>query len=128
VKAQSDDSQDTKGDFESILMPGVVEGYSSLALAMKKFEEKVKDEKGLETSKVCNTKQVGAKKVIYECQNVKSFLGCGLRRFSFRLLLDVKSHREEVNEEVHIFKMIGVTKKMFTVKEWKKYNDDDSQP
>ena len=48
-------------------------------------------------------------------------MACGIRRFNFRLLLDVHSHRENEGG-VHVFKCGSVTKKMFSVKEWNNQN------
>ena len=66
--------------------------------------------------------------MVFEVAKAKCFVGCGIRRFNFRLLADLLSHREE--DGVHHFKFKAVNKKMFTVSEWKKYNqdEDDEQP
>jgi hypothetical protein len=78
--------------------------------------------------KDCNSKQEGAVRVIFEVADTKCFLGCGIRRFNFRLLADLLSHRQQ--DDVELFKFKAIPKKMFTVSEWKKYNDSeiDEQP
>ena len=44
-------------------------------------------------------------------------------------MADLKSHREQ--DDVHLFKLVAVPKKMFTIAEWKKFNkmaESEDQP
>jgi hypothetical protein len=83
VKAEPEPQKKDTYEPERILIPGVIEGYSSFKSAVSKLTE----EKDL------NSKQEGAVRVVFEVDKVKCFVGCGIRRFNFRLLADLLSHR-----------------------------------
>jgi len=67
----------------------------------------------LSEEKDCNSKQAGAKRVVFKIDKTKCFVGCGIRRFNFRLLADVLSHRED--DGIHLFQLKARPKKMFTI-------------